>query len=290
MSEEHQQQDQQQQQDAPKFDVATVYGALSDENKDFATRRGYIKADGTFADVNSWLDGHRGAEKLIGGEKLSIPNMADEQARSNWEGWDKLGAPKDAKGYAFKRPDMPKGLDGHPVAYDEAAENGFRDLAAKLRMPQYMFEAIMTDQVGRRMQGIADSGTQMAGEKNRIETALRKDFGQGYDTNMKQAASALSFMAKSIGVDEGKLADFASHEFGSEETARLFVKIAQMLGEDTLQGGKEMGFAPGPAAARAELERLDMDPEFKKAWMNSEHAGHAQAIERRKRLLAIANG
>jgi len=275
---------------APKFDLAAVYGSLSAENKDYATRRGYIKADGSFADPNAWLDGHRNAEKLLGGEKLSIPNIADEQARSNWEGWEKLGTPKDAKGYQFKRPEMPKGLDGQPVAYDEAAENGFRDLAAKLKMPQYMFEAIMTDEVGRRMKAIGDSGTQMAGEKTRIETSLRKDWGQGYDTNMKQAGAALTFMAKEIGMDPGKLADHASQEFGSEETTRLFVKIAQMLGEDKLQGGKEAGFAEGPAAARAELDRMEMDPEVKKAWLNADHPQHKTVMEKRQRLLAIANG
>jgi hypothetical protein len=276
--------------EAPKFEVSAVYGALTPENQEFAKRRGYIKPDGSFADPNTWLDGHRSAEKVLGIEKLSIPNLADETQRGQWEGWDRLGAPKDGKGYTFQRPEMPKGPDGQPVAYDEAAENGFRELAAKLRMPQFMFDAIMTSEVGKRMQTIADAGSQMAAEKSRIETALRKDWGQGYDTNMKQAGAALGFMAKEIGADEGRLADFASHEFGSEETARLFARIAQMLGEDSLQGGKANGFAQGPAAARAELERLDMDEEFKKAWMNNDHPGHAQAIERRKRLLATANG
>lgn len=274
----------------PAFKLADVYATLSPENKEFATRRGYIKADGTLADVNMFLDGHRGAEKLLGGEKLPVPNLADENERAQWPGWKKLGTPDDAKGYQFKRPEMPKGPDGQPLPYDEAAENSFRELAAKLRMPQYMFDAIMTDEVGRRLGAITGAGTQMAAEKTRIETALRKDLGAGYDTSMKQANAALVHMAKVSGVDPGKLADMASHEFGSEETARLFLKIASMLGDDTLQGGKDSGFATGPAAARAELERLDTDTGFQTAYKDKDHPDHQKAIERRLNLLRIANG
>lgn len=277
--------------DAPKIDMGALYGTLSPENKDFATRRGYIKTDGSFGDPNLWLDGHRNAEQIMGGEKLPVPNAADEKALAEWPGWDKLGVPKDAKGYAFKRPEkMPNGLDGKPIAYDEAAENAFRDMAVKLKLTPRQFDAIMTDEVGRRMAAIEGATTTLNAEKARIETSLRKDFGAGYDAQKASAGLALNFIAKEAKIDAGKLADLASHEFGSEETARMFITIAAMLGEDKLQGGKDGGFATGPAAARAELEQMDRDPVFQKAYTNKDHPDHKKAIDRRLNLLRTANG
>lgn len=274
---------------APKYDVAAVYGTLSDENKDYATRRGYIKTDGTYADPNTWLDGHRNAEKLMGGEKLGVPRLDDDTAFNAWEGWDKLGVPKDGKDYKFQRPEMPKGPDGQPIPYDEAGEAFLRGVLIKGKVGQKQAAAIYQEYAASR---IADATAQVNGvtaEKTRIETALRKDLGAGYDASMASARAGLKFMAEKSGMDAGKISDLASHEFGSEETARLFLTIGKMLGEDTLQGGKELGFASGPAAARAELERLNLDPEFMKAYTTADHAGHKAAVERRHRLNGIAN-
>lgn len=287
------QQPQQQQpggeQKAPAYDVAALYGSLTPDNAEYAKRRGYIKADGTFQDPNVWLDGHRNAEKLMGGEKLSMPRTDDPAELAKWEGWGKLGVPADEKGYQFQRPEMPKGLDGQAVPYDEQAETEFRALARRLNLTQSQFNGIMESEVGKRMAAVTANVNGTAAERTRIETALRKDLGMGYDATIKGAGAAIEHVAKLAGVDPGKTADMSSKILGSEETARVFIQIAKMLGEDTLAGGKDAGFASGPAAARAELERLNLDTESQKAFLNADHPGHKDMVDKRRRLNEIAH-
>lgn len=285
-------QQQQQQQPPPEFDAAPFYASLQGDDKEFAERKGLLKLDdkGKYASPLVALQGWAGAEKLIGQNRIPEPRLDDPAELAKWQGFEKLGTPKDPKDYKFTRPEMPKGPDGQPVAYDEAAENRFRAMAHKAHMPQFMFERIMNEEVAARMASAADSASQLAGEKTRIETVLRKDHGAGYDQVMKTAGMAAVYVAEQAGVDPGKAADYASAILGSEETAKMFIWLGKALGEGTLQGAENKGFTPSVADAKAELERLKTDQGHHDAFLNKSHVGHQAAVDRVERLNKTIHG
>jgi hypothetical protein len=272
---------------AAEFDSAAFYSSLSGEDRDFADRKGLTKLDdkGKPASPLVALQGWSAAEKLIGTNRIPEPRLDSPEELAKWPGFEKLGTPKEAKDYTFKRPDMPEG-----VAYDEAAETRFREMAHKAHMPQFMFERIMTEEMASRMASAKQASDAKAAERTRIETVLRKDHGAGYDQVMKQAGMAAQYAAEQAGIDPGKTSDYASAILGSEETARLFIWLGQALGEGTLKGAENKGFAPSVSDARAELERLNTDTAHQAAFNDKTHVGHAEAVNRVERLNKTIHG
>lgn len=275
--------------DAPPadFDPAPFYASLQGEDKDFAERKGLLKVDdkGKPASPLVALQGWRSAEALIGTNRIPEPRLDSPEELAKWPGWEKLGVPKEAKEYKFERPQMPEGMQ-----YDEAAETRFRDMAIKAKMPQFMFQQIMNDEIASRMASGVQSSNDMKAEKTRIETVLRTDHGAGYDQVMKQAGSAAVYVAEQAGVDPGKAADFASAILGSEETAKIFIWLGKALGEGVLKGTENKGFTPSVAAARAEIEALKTDQAFQAAYTTKNHVGHADAVARMERLNKTIHG
>jgi len=272
-----------------EFDTAAFYASLEGDDKEFAERKGLLKLDdkGKPASPLVALQGWRNSEKLIGDptKRLPEPRLDSAEELAKWPGFEKLGTPKDAKDYQFKRPDMPEG-----VQYDEAAEQRFRAMAHKAHMPQFMFERIMNEEIAARTAGAMQSVNDMKAEQTRIETVLRQDLGAGYDTAIKQAGMAAKLLAEEAGVDPGKAADYASAILGSEETTRMFLHLAKMMGEGALQGAGDKGFASSVSDAKADIERLKLDGEFQKAYTDSGHPGHKDAVARMNRLNQIAYG
>lgn len=280
----------------PAFDAAAFVASLSPENKEFATTKGYIKDEGgaiTF-NPNAPFDGYRNAEKLIGDKSaLPSPDLSDDAKFAAWPGHKVLGVPEKPEDYKFDRPPLPNGMEwdkpGSPQ-WDGELEKVVRTALSKgiigQRQANVVFNELATAQIGRMMQGF----TQMGEVKQQTEQALRKDWGQGYDTNLKMGGLALNHVAEKIGVDAGQLADATSRAMGDVATAKMFAWLAKALSEDMIAGGKTEGFAEGPAAAREEIDKLKFDTEFQNAWTNETHTGHKQAVERMERLNRIAYG
>lgn len=264
-----------------EFDPAPFYASLAGDDKEFAERKGLLKLDdkGKPASPLVALQGWSNAEKLIGQNRIPEPRLDDPAELAKWPGHEKLGVPKDSKGYQFKRPEMPEG-----VAYDEAAENRFREMAHKAHLPQYAFERIMNEEIAARTAAGVQSLNDTKAEKTRIETALRAEYGAGYDQTIKTAGMAIDYLAKEAKLDPNKTADMASAILGSEETARLFIMLGNMLGEGTLKGTENKGFTPSVADAKAQLEALKTDTGHQAAYNDKTHVGHQAAVERVDRL------
>lgn len=269
------------------FDAAPFYASLEGDDKAFVEKKGLLKPgdDGKLPSPVVLARGWANAEKLIGEARLTEPRLDNAEELAKWPGFEKLGTPKDAKDYQFKRPDMPEGM-----TYDEAAENRFRAMAHKAHMPQFMFERIMTEEIASRTAAGVQSVNDTKTEKTRIETVLRKDHGAGYDTVMAQAGAAAKFAAEQAGIDAAKTADYASAILGSEETAKLFIWLGKALGEGTLKGAENKGFTPSQSEARGEISRLNTDSEFQKAYTDRSHVGHKDAVDRMERLNRTIHG
>lgn len=279
---EQQQQQQQQQQQTPPIDYGALYGTLSAENKTVFERKGFAKAGANNGpvDINGIFDWARAAEAKVGVDTIPSPRLDNDEEFAKWPGHEKLGVPKGAKDYQFKRPDMPKG-----VTYDEAGETALREALFDGKIGQKQAERIYNKVVAHRIGEMTRAATEMAEAKTAMETELKTTFGASLDTAMARANMALSFIAEQAGVKVERAIDGLASLMGDGAAAiKALNWIGQQLGEDKIKGGHNNGFQDGPAAAKAEMARLNTDAEFQKAYRSENHPGHKDAVARMLRL------
>src|SRR6185437_14161240 len=160
----------------------------------------------------------------------------------------------------------------------------------KAKVPAATIQAMYDELIAARVSEVTGLGQQFAQQKQETEAAILKEFGASVNAHKARAKEALTYMAGQIGVDPGVLIDKTDAAIGSVETIKLFDKIAQMLGEDTLKGGGAAGFQDSPAAAKAEQTRLMSDANFQKVYHDKNHPNHKESVERMSRLQRLISG
>lgn len=294
------QQQQQQQQQQPAFapEMRTAFfKALTPDNLSFAERNGYYKPDGShMADPNVIFDSYRNADKMLGTTRLPDPDMSNDEALGKWPGWQKLGVATKPEDIKVERPQLPNGMkwkdqgDPNGIEWDAAGETRMKQLLVLGHVPQKFHQQILNAEVEARVTGILQQQNDVKMQTQNITTALTKELGASFDAKRTQAWAAVNFIAKAANIDPKQLADENSVLMGGEAMARAWIKIGEMLGEDKLKGALEGGFASGPSAAQAELDRLKTDPEHQKALMDKTHPGHKAAVDREETLQKTIHG
>lgn len=266
----------------PAIDYSAVYGTLSPENKEIFDRKGFGKAgtNGGPIDINGVFEWARNAEKLVGTDHIPAPRLDNDEEFAKWPGHEKLGVPKDEKGYKLERPQMPDG-----VPYNDAAENALRVALRKAHIGQKQAELIFKELSAFHVGEATKLATTQAEAKTAMETELRTHFGAGLDVAMQRAKIALNYVAEKAGVKLERAIDGIASLTGDGAAAiKVMHWIGQQLGEDVIKGGQGAGFAAGPAAAKAEISNLMLNPDFTAAYYNRDHPGHADAVKRMNRL------
>ncbi len=220
------------------------------------------------------LSSYRNLEKFAGGSKnlIEMPGMdADETALNNF--FNKLGRPEAPDKYGLK---APEGADPELVNWFKANAHkaGLTDKQAAS-----LFDA-WNGMSGERMQAMQQ---QMREQSEREITELKKEWGQGYDSQIdagRRAAAALGYDEAKLGAIEDKL--------GTAEMLRLFATLGSKMGEDSFEGGDRTGtsFGVTPAAAKQQIADLKMDKNFMNEYLN----GNPDAINKMKRLMESAHG
>ncbi len=220
------------------------------------------------------LSSYRNLEKFAGGSKnlIEMPGMdADETALNNF--FNKLGRPEAPDKYGLK---APEGADPELVNWFKANAHkaGLTDKQAAS-----LFDA-WNGMSGERMQAMQQ---QMREQSEREITELKKEWGQGYDSQIdagRRAAAALGYDEAKLGAIEDKL--------GTAEMLRLFATLGSKMGEDSFEGGDRTGtsFGVTPAAAKQQIADLEMDKNFMNEYLN----GNPDAINKMKRLMESAHG
>lgn len=264
----------------------TFFKSLTPDNLTFAEKNGFYKSDGShYADPNVIVDSYRNAEKLLGGDRLPVPDLSNDEALGKWPGWEKLGVKSKPEDVKIVKAKMPDGVE-----YDQAAEDRLRQRLVQGHVPEKFHQQIYDAEIETRLAEAARHAQENTAEKTRIVTALNKEYGADYEAARTRGMEAMVHIGKLAGIDEtkiGKLADQTSSVMGNEEMARFMMQLGKMLGEDTIKGGNDAGFKNGPAAAQAEIDRLKNDIEHRKAAGNKQHPGHKAAVEREERLYRI---
>ena len=134
-----------------------------------------------------------------------------------------------------------------------------------------------------------DAAAQVAKEMADVEAVLKREWpGEIYSQQLDMANSAISAVDP-----DGKLVPLLAATGLGRHPA--LIKLAAMAGASMAEDGQLVGGSGGmrnagtPAAAKAELDSLAGDESFKKALLDPRHPQHKQAVERRGRLLSLAN-
>lgn len=256
---------------------------LSDDSRAFAVQQGWDKKDDFGPDTI--VEAYRGAQKLIGNKDLVELPTPDNIFESHI--WDKFGAPADASGYQISRPDMPDGM-----TYDENLEASVLEVAAAHKMLPQQVQPLVETFANHMAQLQEATEAARVAENEKYMAALQAEWGNDFEANMnqaRQAATALGIEPQKKGDDSLHVIDQIAAVAGNDAAIKLFHKLGGMLGEDVLQTGDGPGgFAGDAAAAKAELEALNKDPDFLKSINDRTHPDHAANIAKRADLYKAA--
>ena len=225
----------------------------------------------TFDTVDKLAKSYVNAVKKIGGEPdnlISIPKEGE-----SWDGlYNQLGRPERSDGYDF-------GVD------DEGTLDDFKEFAHQTGLSQNqaenvlsLFSDIQEEEEKQRKQSIDDL-------KLSSEQDLQKEWGKNYDGKVDMATRAFAQFSspelRSIMNDTG----LGNHP----EMIKVFAKIGEMLGEDSLVVGSGLGSAQmTPQQAQEEIQKLYSDKEFSQAYRDARDPGHKQAMNKMDRYFKLA--
>ena len=228
----------------------------------------------TFDSVDKLAKSYVNAVKKIGGDPNTLVRIPQE------------GENRDAFYNQIGRPEQPSGYNFDEVVGEdpEGTLDGFKEFAHHHGLTQTQAENILN------LYGeIQEDESQQFEESQRqfdidSQIELQKEWGKNYDGKIDMAARAFAEFStpelKQIMDETG----MGNHP----ELLRIFAKIGERLGEDSLVVGTGLGANQmSPEQARAEIQSLYSDKEFSKAYRDNRESGHKTAMQKMDRLFKI---
>jgi hypothetical protein len=221
--------------------AAPWYGELKDpELKSWVEKNNPKDSESTFKQL-------RDAQKMLGDQnRVSLPKDTDDITQ--WEGWEKLGVPKDATGYAekIKRPTLPEGM-----TYDEGEERAYLEHAAKVKTPAHIVQQNL-DFIAQ--QRIADFNKNK--EFAATEQKATDDYIKSWGPEKEQNSALVHRAAKFFGLDASETEALDKGLLGGPLVLKALLKIGKQIREGSaVEGDANPIF--GKDAAKAELDRIN---------------------------------
>ena len=224
----------------------------------------------TFDSVDKLAKSYVNAVKMIGGNPDNMVAIPDEGEK--WDDfYNKIGRPEKANDYQFG---------------DENGElDGFREFAHDTGLTQdqasnilKLYGDIQEEQEEAHQNGLEELRTNTTME-------LQKEWGKNYDGKMDYAKRAFAQFASpelSQLMDESGMGNHP-------EMLRVFAKVGELMGEDSLVVGTGPGSSQlSPEQAQQEIQALYSDKEFSKSYRDNKDPGHKTAMSKMERLFKQA--
>jgi hypothetical protein len=243
-----------------------------------------IRASSTlekYNDIPSLAKAHLELEKKLGEPKLPMPT-ATWTEKEYGDLYGKLGRPDKPEGYTFTEiKDVPAGLQ-----YSPEQDTWFKNQAHKLGLSTAQAAKLRDEFVGfqaERAKGIGEQAVKTQAAQEAELTKLKTEYGPKWDASIDGANRVISeYGGKEV-------ADFLSNSpLGNDpRMIRMMVKIANVLQDHSVITGVPRisgAFNASPAAAQAELAKMEADPEARKALTKASHPRHDELVKRRAEL------
>lgn len=256
------------------------------------------RGDPNFRDIKNFdglADSYTNAQKMLGDRAnlLSLPKDGDEKGAAEF--WGKLGRPESADKYVIG-----KKADGSDYGDDDKAfQAKIMPVLHKANVTQKQFDAIRPaiDALTAEAMGEATRrATEYAGKQ--LES-LRGEWKESYDENLSDAQAAARHIGGDKLIAELNIVKDGKATGDNAELLRAFAKLGKQYREDgVLKGGSQpAGDVMDPAAAKAQIAKLQANDDFKKVWLTKGATGkidgkdmtHAEAVAEMTRLYQLAN-
>jgi len=170
-----------------------------------------------------------------------------------WDGFTELGYDPDPAKYATKVP-KPTMENGHVL--NEEFWNGMLKAGHEAKVPPAQLQAVANWAVQWGNQLATANEAKLSGEIAAAEGALRKEWGNDYDT--KRTVAKRAFQLLGIGAEDTRHLEVA---LGSPGLVKAFARLGELLGEEQLPGasGGSVGFGRSPSTITAELKKWETD-------------------------------
>ena len=224
----------------------------------------------TFDSVDKLAKSYVNAVKMIGGNPDNMVAIPEEGEK--WDDfYNKIGRPEKAGDYQFG--DENGELDGfREFAHDTGLTQDQADNILKL------YGDIQEEQEEAHQNGLEELRTNTTME-------LQKEWGKNYDGKMDYAKRAFAQFATpelSQLMDESGMGNHP-------EMLRVFAKVGELMGEDSLVVGTGLGSSQlSPEQAQQEIQALYSDKEFSKSYRDNKDPGHKTAMSKMEKLFKQA--
>jgi hypothetical protein len=244
---------------ALQFDVSTMPEGLRDE-----------PSLQTFKTVENLAKSYTNAVKKIGADPERIITMPKEG--ESWDGfYNQIG-----------RPEAP---DGYDFGDDEGVLDEFREFAHGTNLTQD--QAVNILNLYGDMQENEQQANEQAREDSKVDTQinLQREWGKNYDRKLDLAQRAVAQLSTP---ELNQLLEETG--FGNnKEVVRLFAKVGEILGEDSLIVGSGLGGNNvTPIQAQEQIKALYEDKDFSKSYRDNLDPGHKSAMSKMDRLFKQA--
>ena len=180
------------------------------------------------------------------------------------------------------RPEIPENYD---FGNDEGALDDFRDFAHKTGLTQNQANNIL------ELYGdIQERQTEMEkkareDDKLNAQVDLQKEWGKNYTGKIDLAQRAVAQLATPEFTQLLNETGLGNHK----EVIRVFAKVGEILGEDSLVVGSGLGSdCQTPQQAQEEIQSLYADKDFSKSYRDSRDPAHKSAMNKMDRLFKQA--
>jgi hypothetical protein len=237
-----------------------------------------LKAEKSIANYKSIEDLARGfvsAQKMIGHDKIVVPDLKTASDEDMQNVYKKLGLPEDVKEYK---------LD---LAPDSGLDTDFLEKikgeAHKIGILPKQLEKILGWYSGESKEVMKAHFAKTQADHEKSHNDLRTEWGKAYDKNVLAAQLAVK-----DGASPEEIKYLESKGLTTDATlVRIFSKLGNMLKEGELKGDGSggMNMLP-PAAAQAEANKImgDANHPYNKAG----HVNHKMAVDEVARLMSMA--
>jgi hypothetical protein len=226
-----------------------------------------IRADKSLApikDINSLAKSYIHAQKLVGVEKIPLPNK--HATEEDWNVvFDKLGRPKSAEEYKYNI--------GEDTTIDENALKVFSQQAHKLGLLPQQADGVVkfyNDIMQENLKSL-----DAAAETARVESeqVLRKEYGRAFEQKITKASQlARQYVGEDVlnmNLENGtKLGDHP-------QVVKAFAQLADMVGEDSFVGQAGPNYLT-PNEIENEIAKLQAPGS---AYWNKSHPNHDKAVQ-----------
>lgn len=232
-----------------------------------------------YKDVGEFFKGHRSLVETIGKKGIILPGK--DAKPEEWHPiYEALGRPKKSDEYKLT---MPENL--HPsIKPTPESQKAFFDTAHKLGLSNSQANELNGWYMSLLSKSLGDQDAHAAAETKAATEALKKEWGDKYDDNLKAASNFVERVAGPDGI-----ADFG--DLGNKPgVLKTLHKLSAAIGEDTIAkiiGGKG-GDSSGSEGEKALKEIEEIRANKSHAYHNESDAKHDEAVQHMKKLYGIA--